>query len=110
MLDRSAALHSRCLGGVDLEVVGATATARVKHQTADTLELGNLTLRSVPILVSDRSIDAGIQGVLPLSIFSDFLIRLDFPGEASRSSALRRRRGGWLRSHPSASQQSIIVR
>jgi hypothetical protein len=101
VLDRSAALHSHCAGGVDLEVVGvgAIAAARVKLQTADTLQLGDLTLRSVPLVVSDRSIADGIQGVLPLSIFSDFLIRLDFPakrldllpygaGEADGSAAI----------------------
>jgi hypothetical protein len=83
VVDRSATLHSHGAGGVDLELVGAgaAAAAHVKYQTADTLELGDLTLRNVPILVSDRSIADGIQGVLPLSIFSDFLIRLDFPAK-----------------------------
>jgi hypothetical protein len=101
VVDRSAALHSHCAGGAELDLVGVGvgAAARVKQRTADTLELGDLTLHSVPLLVSDRSIADGIQGVLPLSIFSDFLIRLDFPakrlellpydaGEADGSAAI----------------------
>jgi predicted aspartyl protease len=83
VLARAAALHSHCAGGVDFELVGAgAATAtRAKQQTADTLELGDLTLRGVPLIVADRTLGEGIQGVLPLSIFSEFLVRLDFPAK-----------------------------
>jgi predicted aspartyl protease len=81
VLDRSAALRSHCVGGAaDLDLVGAGAAAatRVKQQTADIVEVGDLTLRSVPVIVSDRALPDGIQGALPLSIFSAFLVRLDF--------------------------------
>jgi hypothetical protein len=101
VVDRAAAFHSHCGSGADLELVGAggAAAKRVKHETADTLELGSLTLHGVPLIVSDRSVGDGIQGVLPLSIFSEFLVRLDFPakqldllpyaaGEVDRSPAI----------------------
>jgi hypothetical protein len=83
VLVRGAALHSHCAGGADFELVGAgSATAtRATRQTADTLELGDLTLRGVLLIVTDRIFPEGIQGVLPLSIFSEFLIRLDFPAK-----------------------------
>jgi predicted aspartyl protease len=83
VLVRSAASHSHCAGGVDFELVGAGASqaTRAKRQIADTLELGDLTLRGVPLIVADRPLGEGIQGVLPLSIFSEFLIRLDFPAK-----------------------------
>jgi Aspartyl protease len=83
VLVRAAALHSHCAGGAEFDLVGAgSATAtRAKRQTADTLELGDLTLRGVPLIVTDRMFGEGIQGVLPLSIFSEFLIRLDFPAK-----------------------------
>ena len=83
VVDRAAALHSHCAGGTDLNLVGVggAAAAQVKHQIADTLELGDLTLRSVPLLVANRTLSDGVQGVLPLSIFSEFLIRLDFPAK-----------------------------
>jgi hypothetical protein len=80
VLDRAAALHSHCVGGADLELIGAgaPAAARVKHGTADTLELGDLTLRNISFVVAGHTLGDGIQGVIPLSIFSEFLIRLDF--------------------------------
>jgi len=80
VLDRAAALRSHCAGGADLEMIGAGAASAtlVKQRTADTLELGDLTLRDVPIVVTDRTLADGIQGALPLSIFAGFLIRLDF--------------------------------
>lgn len=83
VLARASALHSHCAGGVDFDLVGAgAATATVaKRQIADTLELGDLTLRGVPLIVSDRTLAEGVQGVLPLSIFSEFLVRLDFPAK-----------------------------
>jgi len=80
VVDRTAALRSHCAGGADLEMIGAGAASAtlVKHRTADTLELGDLTLRGVPMVVADRTLADGIQGALPLSIFAGFLIRLDF--------------------------------
>lgn len=80
VVDRAAARRSHCAGGADLEMIGAGAASAmlVKHRTADTLELGDLTLRGVPMVVADRKLADGIQGALPLSIFAGFLIRLDF--------------------------------
>jgi hypothetical protein len=82
VLDRRAAMRSGCTGGIDLDLVGAGALSpkTVKQQEA-TLEIGDLTLRSVAVLVTDRTVADGVQGVLPLSIFSGFLIRLDIPGK-----------------------------
>jgi predicted aspartyl protease len=83
VIDRAAALHSHCDGGAALELVGAGAAeaGRAKHQTAETLELGDLTLRGVPVIVSNRKLADGVQGVLPLAILSGFLIRLNFPAK-----------------------------
>ena len=82
VLNRRAAMRSGCTGGIDLDLVGAGALApkTVKQQEA-TLEIGDLTLPSVVVLVADRTIADGVQGVLPLSIFSSFIIRLDIPGK-----------------------------
>jgi predicted aspartyl protease len=82
VLDRKAAAKSGCAGGTDLDLIGAGAPAAsvVKTQLAETLQLGDLTLRDVPMLVTNHALADGIQGVLPLSIFSGFLIRLDVPG------------------------------
>jgi hypothetical protein len=58
----------------------------VKHLRADTVRIGDLTLRGVPLLIVERELADGIQGVLPLSVFAGFLIRLDVAGNALRLS------------------------
>lgn len=82
-LDPKAAAKSGCAGGVELDLVGvgAEAAAVVQEVRADTVEVGDLVLRDVPVLISGRPVAEGVQGALPLSIFSAFLIRLDVPGK-----------------------------
>jgi hypothetical protein len=84
VLNRKAALKSACTGGADLDLIGpGVLTAAVaKRLRADTLQIGDLTLRGVPMLVADRSFPDGVEGVLPLSVFAGFLIRLDIPGKS----------------------------
>jgi hypothetical protein len=83
VLDRKAAGKSGCAGGADLDLVGAGAPATVvKKQQARTVELGDLTLHDVPLLIAHRQLPDGLQGVLPLSAFAEFFIRLDLPGRS----------------------------
>jgi predicted aspartyl protease len=86
VLTRSAARKSGCVGGAELELVGAGAASAtpVKHLRADALQIGDLTLRGVPLLIVERELADGIQGALPLSVFAGFLIRLDVAGNALR--------------------------
>ncbi len=82
VLDRKAAARSECSGGAGLDLVGAGAPATVvKKLQARTVELGDLMLRDVPLLIASRQLPDGLQGVLPLSAFAEFLIRLDIPGK-----------------------------
>jgi Aspartyl protease len=82
-LDARAAAKSGCAGGTDLDLVvaGAKAATVVKQVRAATVEVGDLVLRDLPVLISGKGIGEGIQGALPLSVFSAFLIRLDVPGK-----------------------------
>jgi hypothetical protein len=82
VLDRKAAAKSGCSGGTDLDLIGAGATAPVvvKKQRAQSVQVGQLTLHDVPLLIANRPLPEGIQGVLPLCMFAGFLIRLDIPG------------------------------
>jgi hypothetical protein len=58
-------------------VPGAAEATVVQQLRAESVEVGDLTLRDVPTLISGRELGDGIQGVLPLAIFSNFLMRLD---------------------------------
>ncbi|HLK65755.1 MAG TPA: hypothetical protein VKU19_20090 [Bryobacteraceae bacterium] len=56
--------------------------AVVKKVAADSVQVGDLTLRDIPVLVCDRHFGDGIHGVLPLSLFSGYLVRLDLAGKS----------------------------
>ncbi len=47
---------------------------------ARTVDIGPLSFRNCPVDVVDHRVVGGADGVLPLALFSDFLVRLDFPG------------------------------
>ena len=83
VLDRKTAMKAGCYGGGELDLVGVGSSAAivVKTQRAKTLQVGDLTLRDVPVLIENRTLADGIQGALPLAIFSGFLIRLDIPAK-----------------------------
>jgi predicted aspartyl protease len=80
-LDPKAAAKSNCGGGTDLDLVsaGAHAAGDARQVRVATVEIGALRLRDLPVLIVDGGVGEGIQGVLPLSIFSTYLIRLDIP-------------------------------
>jgi predicted aspartyl protease len=83
VLDRRAAEKSRCNDGTDLDLVGAGTPAGTlaKMQRAQTVQVGDLVLHDIPVVIEDRKLADGIQGVLPLSLFAGFLIRLDLPAK-----------------------------
>jgi len=83
VLDRKAAMRSGCVGGADLDLIGAGLRLAkvVKQVRARTVEIGDLTLHDTPLLITDQKLPDGIQGALPLSLFADFLIRLDIPAK-----------------------------
>jgi hypothetical protein len=83
-LNRKAAMKAGCAGGSDLDVVGAGAPspALAKMLSAGTIEIGGLTLRNVPIVITGGRLIDGIDGVLPLSLFAEFVVRLDIPAKS----------------------------
>jgi hypothetical protein len=79
-LDSKAAAKSNCAGEIDFDLVGAAKAATVvKQGRAATVEVGDLLFRDIPVLISGRNVAEGVEGVLPLALFSAFLIRLDVP-------------------------------
>jgi hypothetical protein len=48
---------------------------------ARTLDVGPLSFRDFPVDVVDHKVLEGADGVLPLVLFSDFLVRVDFPAK-----------------------------
>ena len=83
VLDRKSAIRSGCVGGTDLDLVGAGArTAKVvKQLRASTVQIGDFTLRDTPLLVTDQPLADGVQGAMALSLFAGYIVRLDIPGK-----------------------------
>lgn len=81
VLNRAAAARSHCVEASPVGLIGfgALGPMAVRSQAAKSVEIEGLAFQDVPLLVLDRKLADGIQGVIPLSLFAKFLIRLDFP-------------------------------
>lgn len=65
-----------------LELVGVgTAAKTARRVSPGTLEIADLVLPHCDILTVDIQLLEGIDGVIPMSLFSGFLVRLDMPGK-----------------------------
>jgi len=98
VLDKKAAARSRCLGGTGLDLVGA-GTGRpeaARVLAAGTVEIGEILLRNVDVVVVERRLLDGLDGVMPVRLFAGYMITLDlknrfldltpFPGAPSQES------------------------
>jgi aspartyl protease len=80
VLSRNAARKTGSRSGADVDLMGAGTEARAAHlTTAATVEIGELTLRDCPMAIVDGRLAEGVDGVIPLSLFADYLIHLDVP-------------------------------
>jgi aspartyl protease len=79
VLSREAARKSRLKSGAELDLVGAGASTRAARMATASVEVDTLALHDCPIVIVDGRLAEGIDGVIPLSLFADFLIRLDVP-------------------------------
>jgi hypothetical protein len=72
---------ARSLGlatGSDADLVGlGTRSARMAR--AGTVEIGPVSFRNCPVARVNGKVAEGADGVIPLNLFSDFLLRLDLP-------------------------------
>ena len=62
-----------------LALVGFGEAELASLMVAHTLDVGPLSFKDFPVDVVDHKLLEGADGVLPLVLFSDFLVRLDFP-------------------------------
>ncbi len=80
VLDKKAAASLGRSAGSSLELVGfGTAAKTARRVTSGTLQIGDLILTGCEMLAVNTHVLEGIDGVIPLSLFSGFLVRLDVP-------------------------------
>ena len=73
------AAHSLSLSsGTAIDLVGLR-TRSVKTATVESVDVGPLSFRNCRIDLVDGEVVEGADGVIPLSMFSNFLLRLDLP-------------------------------
>jgi hypothetical protein len=84
VLDRKAAARSNCTGGSSLDLVGAGGAPPKEARTvkANTVETGDMVFRKVSVVILDGQFLDGVDGVMPLVLFADYMIRLDFPARS----------------------------
>ena len=80
VMDRRSAAKVGATSGTALELVGAGAASKAFRRAAPgTIRIGDLVVENCPILVADGPIMDGIDGVIPMSLFARFLLRLNVP-------------------------------
>lgn len=81
VLGKRAAAPLGKTAGAGLELVGIGAAPGVARRLRpETVQIGDLELRDCGVLALDDKLPDGLDGVIPLSLFSGFLVRLDMPG------------------------------
>ncbi len=69
-------------GRSQLSLVGFGKTEQhAEYAVAKTVEVGPLTFQNLTVDVLDHKVLDGADGVLPLALFSDFVVRLNFPAK-----------------------------
>jgi predicted aspartyl protease len=82
VLDKRAAVRSGRTAGSALEMVGVGASSKqCNRASSGTIQIGDLVLDDVDMLVVDGQILDGVDGIVPMSLFASFLLRLDVPGK-----------------------------
>ena len=62
---------------------------------AETVEVGPVSFRDCRVAMVDGKVVEGADGVIPLSFFSDFRLRLNFPEETLELIPYPREEAGW---------------
>jgi predicted aspartyl protease len=80
VLDHRAAAKAGRTKGSAFELVGVGAPAKnCKRVAPAKLTIGDLTMTNIEILAAEGQLLEGVDGVVPMSLFADFLLRLDVP-------------------------------
>jgi len=64
----------------ELDLIGV-GKRRARKARAERIEIGPVSFGNYPVTFVDGTVVEGADGVIPLSMFSDFLLRLNLPGK-----------------------------
>ena len=81
VLDKATAAKSGHSGGSEFDLVRDGRSPRPSRMVqAGTVAVGDLVFHNCRLIIADGKLLDGIDGVIPLSLFAGFLVRLDIPG------------------------------
>jgi len=82
VLDKTAAARSGHSAGSELDLVGVGRRPKAARMAkAGSVGIGDLVFHDCELIVAEGRLLDGIDGVIPLSLFAGFLVRLDIPGK-----------------------------
>jgi predicted aspartyl protease len=81
VLDKAAAAKSGHTSGSELDLIGVGKPKSARKAKAGSVRIGDLVFHDCDVIIADGKLLDGIDGVIPLSLFSGFLVRLDIPGK-----------------------------
>ena len=82
-LDARASSRSNIFAVLEAHLVGVGEYPRdpVRSGVASTIDVGSLEFRNCQVDITPHELGEGIDGVIPMSLFRSFLVRLDLPGK-----------------------------
>jgi len=95
-------------GGSEMELVGLGAR-RAKVGMAASVDVGPVSFRHCRVALVEGKVVEGADGVLPLGLFSDFLMRLDLAERTLRLSPYPGEHGMALSSPQAAGQSNFLL-
>ena len=78
VIGAKAARSASLSGSSEMELVGL-GSRPARMGWAETVEIGPVSFRNCRVAMVDGNVVEGADGVIPLSLFSDFLLRLNLP-------------------------------
>jgi hypothetical protein len=95
-------------GGSEMDLVGL-GTKSAKVGVAESVDIGPVSFRNCRIALVDGKVVEGADGVIPLAMFSDFLMRLDLPARTLGLIPYPGEQGPALPSDRAATQGDLLL-
>jgi hypothetical protein len=111
VLDKRAAAKSGHNARGALDLVGAGSKLKeAGTDMAAKVEIGDLTLRNCDLIIVPGKVLDGVDGIIPLSLFAGFLVRLDMPDKTLYLQPYRDTPAGGRALPVRASRQLLFVK
>jgi len=94
--------------GSEMDLVGL-GTKPAKVGMAQSVDVGPVSFRNCRVALVDGKVIEGADGVIPLSMFSDFLVRLDLPERTLGLIPYRGEQGPAAFSHRAAARGDLLL-